>query len=102
MERAMDAWVYKLKAAYEAGYYKTEAEEADQIAFPWQNKTCKNCPFWSNSICQVYAEYRSSTAHTCSYYDPCHRQEAQNIIQERQWQGFRRWWEWFNDRGATR
>jgi hypothetical protein len=98
----MEQWVLKLKAGYEAGYYKTETAIGDQAAWPWQNKTCKDCPFWSNSICQVIAEYRSSTAHTCPYFDPHNRRSAEAIIQERQWQGFRRWWEWFNDRGATR
>ena len=98
----MEAWMLKLKAAYDAGYYRTEVAASGQSAFPWQNKTCKDCPFWSNSICQVFAEYRSSTAHTCSYFDPPHRDSAQSIIRERQWQGFRRWWEWFNDRGAAR
>ena len=95
-------WITRLKGAYEAGYYKTETDEGAQTSFPWQNMSCKDCPFWSNSVCQVFAEYRSSTAHTCSYYDPWNRNTAQTIIQERQWQGFRRWWEWFNDRGATR
>ncbi len=97
-----EPWVDRLKAAYEAGYYKTEPDAASQSGFPWQNKSCKDCPFWSNSICQVFAEYRGSTAHTCSYFDPGNRDSAQNIIQERQWQGFRRWWEWFNDKGVAR
>lgn len=97
-----DVWMEKLKSAYEAGYYRTEASSGEQSGFPWQNKSCKDCPFWANSICQVSAEYRSSTNHTCSYFDPWHRSEGQRIIQERQWQGFRRWWEWFNDRGAAR
>ena len=102
MIQTTDTWVQTLKAGYEAGYYRTEAAIGEQMQFPWQGKTCKDCPFWANSICQVFAEYRSSTAHTCSYFDPWNRQQAQAIIQERQWQGFRRWWEWFNDRGATR
>jgi hypothetical protein len=102
MIQSTEQWVHNLKAGYDAGYYRTEAAVGDQISFPWQNKTCKDCPFWANSICQVFAEYRSSTAHTCSYFDPWNRQQGQAIIQERQWQGFRRWWEWFNDRGATR
>lgn len=100
--RRMDSWLGRLKLAYEAGYYTTETAEGYQSGFPWQNKTCKDCPFWSNSICQVLAEYRSSTAHTCSYFDPWKRSAASQIIQDRQWQGFRRWWEWFNDRGAAR
>ena len=98
----MEQWVLRLKDAYDAGYYKTERAEGMQTSFPWSRKTCKDCPFWSNSICQVFAEYKSSAAHTCSYFDPWNRTTAQSIIQERQWQGFRRWWEWFNDRGATR
>jgi hypothetical protein len=98
----MDAWVARLKAAYDAGYYKTEAAEGAQTPFPWQNKTCKDCPFWANSICQVFAEYRSSTAHTCSYFDPWNHDQAQTIMRERQSQGFRRWWEGFNDRGLAR
>jgi hypothetical protein len=98
----MEEWVLNLKTAYDAGYYKTEASPAEQSKFPWQNKTCKDCPFWADSICHVLAEYRSSAAHTCSYFDPWNRASAQAIIQERQWQGFRRWWTWFNDHGATR
>jgi hypothetical protein len=99
---APESWVQKLKAAYDAGYYRTETADGTQSPFPWQNKTCKDCPFWASSICQVYAEYRSSGTHTCSYFDPWNRSAAQNIIQERQLQGFRRWWDWFNDRGSGR
>ena len=98
----MESWVQTLKAAYDAGYYRTETALGNQSSFPWQNKFCRDCPFWSNSICQVFAEYRSSTAHTCSYYDPCNRQAAQTLIHDRQLQGFKRWWEWFNERGSTR
>src|SRR5436190_16849170 len=72
----MEAWVRKLKTAYEAGYYKTEQDEGMQMSFPWQGKTCKDCPFWSNSICQVFAEYRSSSTHTCPYFDPWNRSTA--------------------------
>lgn len=99
---ATEQWMRNLKAAYAAGYYQTEDAVEKQTRFPWQNQSCKDCPFWSNSICQVMAEYRSSTSHTCTYFDPWNRSAAQTIIQERQWQGFRRWWEWFNDRGAAR
>jgi len=101
-EHVMDAWVTRLKTAYESGSYRTEVAAAQQTPFPRQNKTCKHCPFWANSICQVYAEYRSSTSHTCHHFDPWNRATAQALIQERQWQGFRRWWEWFNDKGAPR
>lgn len=100
-EPPMDAWIFDLKAAHDGGYYKTEAVEGQQTVFPWANKTCKDCPFWSNGICEVRAEYRWSTAHTCRYFDPWNRLRAQDLIQARRWQGFRRWWEWFNDRGAV-
>lgn len=98
----MDAWVYRLKHAYDAGYYQTEPAEGGQTSFPWQNKSCQDCPFWSSNICQVFAEYRSSTTHTCSYFDPWNRDQAKMVIRDRQEHGMRRWWEWFNDRGATR
>jgi hypothetical protein len=96
----VDAWIDRLKAAYDAGYYRTEAARGEQTPFPWQNKSCKDCPFWANSICQVFSEYRSAMAHTCVYFDPWNRETAQHMIQERQEEGFRRWWEWFNDRGS--
>jgi hypothetical protein len=91
-------WIHRLKRAYESGYYKTEAAVGDQTAFPWQNKTCKNCPFWANSICGVQAEYRAANAHTCIYFNESNREAAQDIIRERQWEGYRRWWDWFNSR----
>jgi len=91
----------RLKQAYDVGYYKTEAAEGRQSGFPWQSKTCKDCPFWSNSICQVFAEHRDGMAHTCVYFDSWNREAAQRIIQERQEQGYRQWWESFNDRGTT-
>ena len=101
----MDTWVYRLKQGYDVGYYKTEAAEGAQTGFPWQNKVCKDCPFWTNGICRVFAEYRNSTTHTCSYFDPWNHAAADDILQQRQTQGSRRWWDWFNDhnsRGAAR
>lgn len=91
-------WLIRLKAACDAGYYRTEPATALQVAFPWQNKSCRHCPFWSNSICRVHAEYRSATAETCMYFDDCNHADAEDIIRERQWQGYRRWWDWFNSR----
>jgi len=102
MIQTTEHWLENLKAGFDAGYYRTEAAVGERASFPWHGKRCKNCPFWANSICQVFAEYRSSTAHTCSYFDPWNRPQAQSIIQERQRRGVKRWWEWFNDRGATR
>jgi hypothetical protein len=98
----MDAWILRLKDAYDAGYYQTEPAEYAQTPFPWQNKTCKDCPFWSNGLCQVFVEYRVPQAHTCTYFDLWNRKAAQTIIEEQPAQGPNRWWEWFNDRGATR
>jgi hypothetical protein len=96
--QAPNDWLLRLKAAYDAGYYRTEAQVELQTAFPWQNKSCHDCPYWSNSICRVHAEYRSATSHTCAYFDESHREAAEDIIRERQWQGYRRWWDWFNSR----
>jgi hypothetical protein len=98
----MDAWIHRLKDAYDAGYYQTEPAKHAQTSFPWQNRSCNDCPFWSNGNCRVFVEYRAPLAHTCMYFDPWNRKAAQTIIEERQAQGLNRWWEWFNDRGATR
>jgi len=100
-EPATDDWLSRLKAGYDAGYYKTEVARGEQSQFAWQNKNCRDCPFWTNCICQVYAAYRSPTDHTCSYFDPWNRPAAKAIVQERQWQGLRRWWERFNGADST-
>jgi hypothetical protein len=42
----MDTWLLRLKAAYEAGYYKTEAPVDEQIALPWSTQTDKRCTSW--------------------------------------------------------
>ena len=98
----MDTWILRLKDAYDAGYYRTEPAEHAQTLFPWQNKTCKDCPFWSNGHCRVFVEYRVPQAHTCMYFDLWNRKAAQTLIEEQPTPGLNRWWEWFNDRGATR
>jgi hypothetical protein len=41
----MDRWLINLKTAYDAGYYRTEADLEHQSGFPWQNKRCRDCPF---------------------------------------------------------
>ena len=102
MEYDMESWIYRLKDAYDACYYRTDAASQAQMSFPWQNKTCADCPFWNNSVCQVHVEYRNPDAHTCAFFDPWNREAARAMMTERQWGGFRQWWEWFNDRGATR
>jgi hypothetical protein len=98
----MDDWIKRLKAGYDAGYYRTEPALGAQSGFPWQNKRCGDCPFWSNGVCQVFEEYRSAAAHTCIYFDPWNGEIAQLMIEEREEQGLRHWWQWFNDRGAAR
>ncbi|HLJ66277.1 MAG TPA: hypothetical protein VKX16_02805 [Chloroflexota bacterium] len=89
----MDSWILRLKAGYDAGYYKTEAAEGKQEAFPWQGKVCKDCPFWLNSVCRVDAVQRSPHAHTCSYFDPWNRDAAKQVIAERMRQARRAWWD---------
>jgi hypothetical protein len=89
----MDAWVYRLKRAYDAGYYKTESAPGDQSSFPWQNKSCKDCPFWTNGVCRVFVEHRGSGAHTCIYFDLPNREEAQDMIRARQNRGAWAWGE---------
>lgn len=88
-------WVERLKAGYDAGYYRTEAASGEQVHFPWQNRSCKDCPFWLNGVCRVHAERRSGMAHTCSYFDEGNRLEGKQLIESRLQQVQRVWWEQF-------
>ncbi len=93
----IEDWMARLKRAYEVGYYKTEAALGQQEPFPWQNKTCRDCPFWlDTNWCQVHAEDRAAGEHTCAYFDPPYRLAARNIIDERQQQSRRRFLDWFS------
>jgi hypothetical protein len=79
----IEPWAVKLKEAYEAGYYRTESANGDQILFPWQDRTCKDCPFWLNKVCRVHAVQRDGDDHTCSYFDASHHVEARRVIDAR-------------------
>lgn len=85
-----EEWVQRLMAAFEAGYYRTEAAEEMQTPFPWQNRTCGDCPFWADSICLVEEAPRPANAHTCRYFDRAHRDEARAMIRRRRWELLRR------------
>jgi hypothetical protein len=87
-----DIWMLNLKAAYEAGYYRTESASGKQSAFPWQNKTCKDCPFWLNNVCRVQAAQRDGDAHTCGYFDASHHVAAEHIIESRLQTVRKIWW----------
>jgi hypothetical protein len=76
-------WMIELKRAVEAGYYRTEAAVGRQVRFPWQGKTCGDCPFWRDNICRVHIESRSGSAHTCVYFDAPNRAAALALIQSR-------------------
>lgn len=97
----MDGWIHRLKLGYDAGFYKTEESLGQQSGFPWQSKTCKDCPFWSKSRCPVFGEYRGPWAHTCVYFDLPNRAQAQSLIRERQHQIMQGWRKWFIDPGLA-
>ena len=77
----IEPWMLHLKAAYEAGYYRTEAAEDEQTRFPWQDRTCGDCPFWAHNTCIVRAARRGARDATCRYFDPWNHAEAESIIQ---------------------
>lgn len=81
-----ESWLEGLKLAYDAGYYRTEEAEDEQSRFPWQNRTCGDCPFWIRSTCLVREELRSSDAHTCRYFDRSHREDGRVQIGRRRWE----------------
>lgn len=89
-DRNDEAWLERLKEAYEAGYYRTEAAVDEQTAFPWQNRTCGDCPFWMHSICLVDEVARPANAHTCRYFDRPNREDARALIRRRRWELLRR------------
>jgi hypothetical protein len=79
----LETWLVDLKRAVDAGYYRTESSVAQQTRFPWQGMTCRNCPFWRESVCQVHAETRSGSAHTCVYFDAPNRSAALELMRSR-------------------
>lgn len=89
-ERNDGGWLLRLKAAYEAGFYRTETAEDEQTRFPWQNHTCGDCPFWMHSICLVDEVPRAANAHTCRFFDRPNREEARTAIRRRRWELLRR------------
>lgn len=78
---AVEPWMLLLKAAFEAGYYRTEAAEGEQTRFPWQDHTCGDCPFWSRNVCLVREARRGARDATCRYFDAWNHAEAESIIQ---------------------
>lgn len=83
-------WLRRLKEAFEAGYYRTEAAEGEQEPFPWQNRACGDCPFWIHDICLVHEIPRPANAHTCRYDDRAHREEGRVLLRRRRWELLRR------------
>ena len=77
---APEAWLLRLRSAHEGGFYRTEAAVGEQVSFPWQGKSCKDCPFWTNDVCRVFAERRSAMAHTCCYFDEANRSGALELL----------------------
>ncbi len=93
----IENWMKRLKRAYEAGYYKTEPALGQQQPFPWQNKTCRDCPFWLDTCwCQVHAGDRALDEHTCAYFDQPYHTAARSIIDERQRLSRRRFLDWLS------
>ena len=76
-----EPWMLRLKAAYDAGYYRTEAAAGEQTRFPWQDRTCGDCPFWARNTCLVREARRGAGDATCKYFDPWNYAEAASIIQ---------------------
>lgn len=80
------AWLYALKRAVEAGYYRTETAVDEQSSFPWQGRTCADCPFWQSNECGVQVTERPANAHTCRYFDRPHREKGRARLHQRRWE----------------
>lgn len=77
---AEDEWLDRLQRAVEAGYYRTEAATEEQTPFPWQNRSCGDCPFWAANTCTVRRARREATDQTCRYFDRCNHADAESIL----------------------
>lgn len=92
-----EPWVARLKCAVDAGYYQTEADVDHQEPFPWQGKTCRDCPFWLEiGFCRVLARSRAASAHTCEFFDPVNRDAAEDAITQLDAARKRAFLRWFN------
>jgi|SRR5947209_100380 len=91
-QEAPETWMVDLKRAVQAGYYRTEVARGGQTRFPWQDKTCRDCPFWRESICRVHAESRSGSAHTCVYFDAPNHGAAAGLMESRSTAVQKLWW----------
>jgi len=59
-------WMQRLKAAYDAGHYRTESAAVEQVPVPPLLGTCDGCPFWNIADCRRYAEYRGRRSAPCT------------------------------------
>jgi hypothetical protein len=87
-----ETWMVGLKQAFEAGYYRTESATGSQTRFPWQGKSCRDCPFWQQGVCRVHAEQRSGSAHTCIYFDAPNHTAACELMESRMTAAQKMWW----------
>lgn len=68
-----EPWLLRLRDAFQAGYYQTEADIEYQSGWPWQGRICADCAFWTETadgtgFCRRHSEKRSGSAHTCTEY----------------------------------
>jgi hypothetical protein len=64
-DAVQEAWLLHLKAACEAGYYKTEGQET--IFRRW-DKVCTDCSFWLDDFCLLRSCQRLPVADTCTFF----------------------------------
>lgn len=87
----VEPWMIRLKAAVDAGYYRTEAAMGEQTRFPWQDRSCGDCPFWMSNTCIVRGARRGARDATCRYFDSWNHPEAESIIQYNKIRPLRTW-----------
>jgi hypothetical protein len=88
----VETWMVSLKAAYDAGYYRTEAAVGEQVPLPWQVTARTESVGWSarrrspmhgeRGSCPRCAEHRTNL------------QVAGELPAGRGWHALRRWWNW--------
>jgi hypothetical protein len=89
-----DEWLRKLKAAFDAGYYRTEADEGGQESFPWEGRVCQDCPFSMGDVCQVSLERCEPHGVPCAFSDPEGQAMGKALIEDRLQMAWRSYWKW--------
>ncbi|HLJ68276.1 MAG TPA: hypothetical protein VKX16_13035 [Chloroflexota bacterium] len=77
---ATEPWLLGLKAAYDAGYYRSDVDPQAEKVAPWRLTVCQKCAFWHTGFCCIHLEIRRPGANACSLF----HQSRQATVEQRE------------------